>query len=90
MALQSRSELYDWSRDGGRWRLSHPIERLLSIRVLASRAIAVWQFQKALHVAEKYGWTRFVSMQDHLNLICREEEREMLPLCREEKIGVMP
>src|SRR6476660_2615847 len=49
-----------------------------------------WQFQKALHVAEKNGWTRFVSMQDHLNLIYREEEREMLPLCREEKIGVIP
>ena len=49
-----------------------------------------WQFQKALHVAEKYGLTRFVSMQDHLNLIYREEEREMLPLCREEKIGVIP
>jgi aryl-alcohol dehydrogenase-like predicted oxidoreductase len=48
------------------------------------------QFQKALHTAEKHGWTRFVSMQDHLNLIYREEEREMLPLCREEKIGVIP
>jgi aryl-alcohol dehydrogenase-like predicted oxidoreductase len=49
-----------------------------------------WQFQKALHVAEKHGWTRFVSMQDHLNLIYREEEREMLPLCREETVGVIP
>ena len=47
-------------------------------------------FQKALHVAKTYGWTRFVSMQDHLNLIYREEEREMLPLCREEKVGVIP
>jgi aryl-alcohol dehydrogenase-like predicted oxidoreductase len=41
-------------------------------------------------LAERHGWTRFVSMQDHLNLIYREEEREMLPLCREEKIGVIP
>jgi aryl-alcohol dehydrogenase-like predicted oxidoreductase len=49
-----------------------------------------WQFQKALHVAEKYGWTRFVSMQDHLNLIYREEEREMLPLCEDQKIAVLP
>src|ERR1700722_8732092 len=49
-----------------------------------------WQFQKALHVAEKYGWSRFVSMQNHLNLIYREEEREMLPLCTDEKIGVIP
>jgi len=49
-----------------------------------------WQFQKALHVAERHGWTRFVSMQDHLNLLYREEEREMLPLCRAEGIGVTP
>jgi aryl-alcohol dehydrogenase-like predicted oxidoreductase len=49
-----------------------------------------WQFQKALHIAETHGWTRFVSMQDHLNLIYREEEREMLPLCRAEGIGVIP
>jgi aryl-alcohol dehydrogenase-like predicted oxidoreductase len=49
-----------------------------------------WQFGKALHVAERHGWTRFVSMQDHLNLLYREEEREMLPLCRAEGIGVTP
>jgi aryl-alcohol dehydrogenase-like predicted oxidoreductase len=49
-----------------------------------------WQFQKALHAAERHGWTRFVSMQNHLNLIYREEEREMLPLCRDQKIGVIP
>lgn len=49
-----------------------------------------WQFSKALHVARSNGWTRFVSMQNHLNLIYREEEREMLPLCKEEKIGVIP
>ncbi|HEX5906406.1 MAG TPA: aldo/keto reductase, partial [Propionibacteriaceae bacterium] len=59
-------------------------------RYIGASAMFAWQFQKALHVAEKYGWTRFVSMQDHLNLIYREEEREMLPLCREEKIGVIP
>lgn len=49
-----------------------------------------WQFQKALHVSDMHGWSRFVSMQDHLNLVYREEEREMLPLCRVEKIGVIP
>jgi aryl-alcohol dehydrogenase-like predicted oxidoreductase len=49
-----------------------------------------WQFQKALYTAETHGWTRFVSMQDHLNLIYREEEREMLPLCRAAGIGVTP
>jgi aryl-alcohol dehydrogenase-like predicted oxidoreductase len=49
-----------------------------------------WQFSKALHVAERNGWTRFVSMQDHYNLLQREEEREMLPLCQDEGIGVIP
>jgi aryl-alcohol dehydrogenase-like predicted oxidoreductase len=49
-----------------------------------------WQFQKALFTAEKHGWTRFVSMQNHLNLLYREEEREMMPLCKEEKIAVTP
>lgn len=57
---------------------------------IGASAMFAWQFQKALYVAEKHGWTRFVSMQNHLNLIYREEEREMLPLCREEKIGVIP
>ena len=58
-------------------------------RYIGASAMWAWQFQKALHIAETYSWTRFVSMQDHLNLIYREEEREMLPLCREEKIGVI-
>jgi 1-deoxyxylulose-5-phosphate synthase len=49
-----------------------------------------WQFAKMLHVADSRRLTRFVSMQNHYNLIYREEEREMLPLCREEKIGVIP
>jgi aryl-alcohol dehydrogenase-like predicted oxidoreductase len=49
-----------------------------------------WQFCKALAVAERHGWTRFVSMQNHYNLLYREEEREMMPLCRAEGIGVIP
>jgi aryl-alcohol dehydrogenase-like predicted oxidoreductase len=49
-----------------------------------------WQFQKALDLSAANGWTRFVSMQSHLNLIYREEEREMLPLCAAEAIGVFP
>jgi aryl-alcohol dehydrogenase (NADP+) len=49
-----------------------------------------WQFAKAQHVAERNGWTRFVSMQDHYNLLYREEEREMLPLCRDQGVGVIP
>ena len=52
--------------------------------------MAAWQFAKMLHLADRHGWTRFVSMQNHYNLIYREEEREMLPLCREEGIGVIP
>ena len=68
----------------------HEVVRAGKARYIGASAMFAWQFQKALHVAEKYGWTRFVSMQDHLNLIYREEEREMLPLCREEKIGVIP
>jgi aryl-alcohol dehydrogenase-like predicted oxidoreductase len=83
-----------------RWDYQTPIEETMEAlhdvvkagkaRYIGASAMFAWQFQKALHVAEKYGWTRFVSMQDHLNLIYREEEREMLPLCREEKIGVIP
>jgi aryl-alcohol dehydrogenase-like predicted oxidoreductase len=49
-----------------------------------------WQFAKALGLSERHGWARFVSMQDHLNLLYREEERELLPLCRAEGSGVIP
>jgi 1-deoxyxylulose-5-phosphate synthase len=83
-----------------RWDYQTPIEETMEAlydvvkagkaRYIGASAMFAWQFQKALHVAEKRGWTRFVSMQDHLNLIYREEEREMLPLCREERIGVIP
>src|SRR5829696_5378270 len=83
-----------------RWDYETPIEETMEalddvVRAgkacyIGASAMFAWQFQKALHVAERHGWTRFVSMQDHLNLIYREEEREMLPLCRAEKIGVTP
>jgi aryl-alcohol dehydrogenase-like predicted oxidoreductase len=49
-----------------------------------------WQFAKLLYLADQHGWTRFISMQNHVNLLYREEEREMLPLCLEEGIGVIP
>ena len=68
----------------------HDVVRAGKARYIGASAMFAWQFQKALHVAETHGWTRFVSMQNHLNLIYREEEREMLPLCREEQIGVIP
>jgi aryl-alcohol dehydrogenase-like predicted oxidoreductase len=83
-----------------RWDYATPIEETMEalndivragkVRYIGASAMWAWQFQKALYVAEKHGWTRFISMQNHLNLIYREEEREMLPLCREEKIGVIP
>lgn len=68
----------------------HDVVKAGKARYLGASAMWAWQFHKALHVAEQHGWTRFVSMQDHLNLIYREEEREMLPLCRAEGIGVTP
>jgi aryl-alcohol dehydrogenase-like predicted oxidoreductase len=49
-----------------------------------------WQFAKAQHVAERNGWTRFVSMQNHWNLLYREEEREMAPLCNDQGVGMIP
>src|SRR3954449_6652740 len=49
-----------------------------------------WQFAKAQHVADRNGWTRFVSMQNHYNLVYREEEREMIPLCLDQGVGVIP
>jgi len=68
----------------------HDVVKAGKARYIGASSMYAWQFQKALHVAENHGWTRFVSMQDHLNLLYREEEREMLPLCKEEKIAVMP
>ncbi len=57
---------------------------------LGASSMYAWQFAKMLATQEKHGWTRFVSMQNHYNLVYREEEREMLPLCRAEGIGVIP
>jgi aryl-alcohol dehydrogenase-like predicted oxidoreductase len=68
----------------------HDIIKAGKVRYIGASAMYAWQFQKALHVAEKNGWTRFVSMQNHYNLIYREEEHEMIPLCAEEKIAVTP
>ncbi|MCV4231439.1 aldo/keto reductase [Virgibacillus sp. LDC1] len=83
-----------------RWDYDTPIEETMEAlhdvvkagkaRYIGASAMYAWQFLKAQHVAEKNGWTRFVSMQNHYNLIYREEEREMLPLCKSEKIGVIP
>jgi len=83
-----------------RWDRETPIEETLEAlhdvikagkaRYIGASSMHAWQFAKALHVADLHGWTRFVSMQDHYNLLYREEEREMLPLCATEGIGVLP
>ncbi|MCO5210142.1 MAG: aldo/keto reductase [Caldilinea sp.] len=83
-----------------RWDYDTPIEETMEAlndvvragkaRYIGASAMWAWQFQKALHDADTHGWTRFVSMQNHLNLIYREEEREMLPLCRAEGVGAIP
>jgi 1-deoxyxylulose-5-phosphate synthase len=57
---------------------------------LGASSMSAWQFAKAQHVAERNGWTRFVTMQNHYNLVYREEEREMLPLCVDQGVGVIP
>jgi aryl-alcohol dehydrogenase-like predicted oxidoreductase len=83
-----------------RWDYSTPIEETMSalhdvvkagkVRYIGASAMYAWQFQKALHIAEKHGLTRFVSMQNHWNLLYREEEREMAPLCKDAKIACTP
>ncbi|MCZ8517810.1 aldo/keto reductase [Paenibacillus filicis] len=83
-----------------RWDNNTPIEETLEAlhdvvkagkaRYIGASSMYAWQFLKALHIADRNGWTRFVSMQNYLNLLYREEEREMLPLCEAEKIGVIP
>ncbi|CAL9470407.1 aldo/keto reductase [Streptomyces sp. enrichment culture] len=83
-----------------RWDYDTPIEETLEalhdvvkagkVRYLGASSMYAWQFAKALYLADLNGWTRFVSMQDHYNLIHREAEREMLPLCADQGIGVIP
>ncbi len=68
----------------------HDIVKSGKARYIGASSMSAWQFARALYLADRHGWTRFVSMQNHYNLIYREEEREMLPLCREEGIGVIP
>ena len=83
-----------------RWDYETPIEETLEalhdvvkagkVRYIGASSMYAWQFAKALYLADLHGWTRFVSMQDHYNLLYREEEREMLGLCEAENIGVIP
>lgn len=83
-----------------RWDKETPIEETLEAlhdvvkagkaRYIGASSMYAWQFCKALYLADRHGWTRFVSMQNHYNLLYREEEREMMGLCQAEGIGVIP
>jgi len=83
-----------------RWDPSTPIEETLEalhdlvkagkVRYIGASTMCAWQFSKAQYLAERHGWTRFVSMQNHYNLLYREEEREMMGLCLDQGIGVIP
>ncbi len=68
----------------------HDVVRAGKARYLGASSMYAWQFAKMQHAAERHGWTPFVSMQNHYNLIYREEEREMLPLCLDQGVGVLP
>jgi 1-deoxyxylulose-5-phosphate synthase len=68
----------------------HEVVRAGKARYIGASSMFVWQFMKAQHAADVHGWTRFVSMQNHYNLVYREEEREMIPLCVEDGVGVIP
>jgi aryl-alcohol dehydrogenase-like predicted oxidoreductase len=83
-----------------RWDPATPIEETLEAlhdvvkagkaRHIGASSMYAWQFSKALYIAERRGWTRFATMQNHYNLLYREEEREMLPLCADQGVGVIP
>jgi aryl-alcohol dehydrogenase-like predicted oxidoreductase len=83
-----------------RWDKTTPIEETLEalndvvragkVRYIGASSMWAWQFSKALYTSQKYGWAKFVTMQPHYNLLYREEEREMLPLCLDQGVGVIP
>jgi aryl-alcohol dehydrogenase (NADP+) len=83
-----------------RWDSETPIEETLEalhevvksgkVRYIGASSMYAWQFAKSLYLADLHGWSRFVSMQNHYNLVYREEEREMIPLCRSEGVGLLP
>jgi aryl-alcohol dehydrogenase (NADP+) len=83
-----------------RWDYGTPVEETLAAldevvragkaRYVGASSMWAWQLSKALHLQRRHGWARYVSMQDHYNLLYREEEREVLPLCADEGLGVIP
>ncbi len=68
----------------------HDVVKAGKVRYIGASSMYAWQFAKALYTSRAHGWTPFISMQNHLNLLYREEEREMLPLCTDQKIAVLP
>jgi 1-deoxyxylulose-5-phosphate synthase len=68
----------------------HDVVRAGKARYIGASSMFAWQFAKAQHVVDKHGWTRFVSMQNHYNLVYREEEREMIPQCIDQGVAVIP
>ncbi|HMD80850.1 MAG TPA: aldo/keto reductase [Anaerolineales bacterium] len=83
-----------------RWDYETPIEETMEAlndvvragkaRYIGASSMFTWQFAKALNTSEKHGWTKFISMQNHYNLVYREEEREMIPFCQDQGIGLLP
>ncbi len=83
-----------------RWDYDTPIEETMEalndlvrsgkVRYIGASSMYAWQFAKAQHAAERHGWTKFVTMQNHYNLLYREEEREMIPFCRDGGVGLLP
>jgi 1-deoxyxylulose-5-phosphate synthase len=89
-------DLYQIHRFDHTTRVEETVEALNDVvaagkaRYVGASSMYAWEFSKMLHVADQHGWARFVSMQDHYNLLYREEEREMLPLCADQGIGAIP
>jgi len=89
-------DLYQIHRWDGRTPIEETMEALHDVvragkaRYIGASSMFVWQFAQAQHAADRHGWTRFVSMQNHYNLVYREEEREMIPFCIDQGVGVIP
>ena len=89
-------DLYQIHRFDGRTPIEETLEalhdavKLGKVRYIGASSMHGWQFSKSLYLADLHGWTRFISMQNHYNLLYREEEREMMPLCEDQGIGVIP
>src|ERR671939_639965 len=68
----------------------HDLVKAGKVRYIGASSMYAWEFSKAQYTAERHGWTKFVSMQNHYNLLYREEEREMLPLCADQGVSALP